>query len=1726
MSSGTFTIGANTFDVNCVAPRFTYALTEYARIPRYTELHKEHACLVGDLTQYSASVAAAEAAATVTGVSPGGNVNATGAVTSGAGRTLLQFDAVGVAALAIGITALKTANRAMATASAALDIANQDLSDIKNLTGIVGNMQSAANLTSQAVHQLQAVTSDNSASIAGLQTAANKTNAAIGALNTMTTQLANNVTAMQVALDTAITNTQNNLAAGLTAESQFFTQALTNTTTAISKQFVVNSANVAYLMAQVQKGSSDLLTLTSTVFDLYQSLQLRQMITASYFQSLAELDPSLQPVISDAGVAPQLNGLQGQDQRILVDSVTLNFVQAGSNADVLVSHVYNLYVDAAYAVGTMRPWTTFASILSNVGPAATCWRRYPGTDVPVQGDEDPAHPCNMWVEVVIHTCNAPAGTHPGWKTMDTTKGLADQPIALASAMCDASGVVLQPGKLLRSFTAWMAFVQANACTVSLNSNAYFQFFIQSLGGIVYIPQVTSTCGFSLNQILAADVRTSPSLFGYMFALVSMGFPNVLPRVYAASMKLYGRLPAGLSFETEPLSYVPTQTRADGSVIYDGGADPHMCINAYWLATSTDTVPLFDVAPYPEFGVAKRVVFSNANSATCTAGSPNCYVVADPQASDITLENDMSFLLPSEWVMAGEPSGWAVAGVYDVPDSMIAGSPSVRAGINRVDYFNMPPGTLQTQSLDQFNLAHGGEYKAQDGAVSVSSYLYGALDDGTGSPVCNTNGGLPTALALQLNAANECRWGATYHHDYDFSLESGACALAAKQPGATAATTTQVLVDWQQGVTYAAAIAPRVLQTDDASSFALVHDAATRSPTVAVSWWFGMAASGTDALKAASPTAVFTLDLFNNGYLRVSMLAYAATGVVCPTVSVGVVSGGQYASMGAGTTSCIAVQDLYVSHHFYARATTSAAGAVTIQLWVDGLAAATVTGAAVANGGNVASGTGGEQDLGLATMVSAASTSVSATSFLVSDLRIFSGAAAVMGATDLTVKLTAACQPPRLYGTGCMPGNATTSVTVMYQDHRSACTSALTAHSALLFSTALVKPTAPAAGTMLTKWSATAWLRASNTQAAGTLTSLVAFASKGIELFYLAGAGGALVVCKSGSVCFKTASSIGVLWTQPAFVALAVPSAGATPVLFVNGAPTVLLEFAAPSAYGQAGAAAGYPAYDATGMIEFVTLFDGVVMQTADAAQEQQCQIRSIHSVSADATAWRAPVAVCVADDAASVHGHCRSQAMCGGNCAMSATWTSGHGMFEPLAPICDHGYEAPSCLAACVRTDPVTGYCLDPTLASTRATGATPNGRRCELLRNFQERAGTLNGQRVLTYTPRTWSYITTLTVPSGVITTLATQGTCPQVSATDGGDGSVAVLLQNTGAGGAATVSVAYYYTDPALQSSDACTSGLCCNYAGQVVTIAPYTTSRAVVPAGCGNVTVVVQLETAGKFAPCTTLSADTLNALVLGSVTSTTAAIDARVSVQVDAVTNAVTTQAAAITGSILQVMLNTAVAQGQSNASVAYLTGLINSIASNQQPTVTFDNITVVTLSNPELEAGIQANLAASNEALQASQNASAQAIIDTAAVTATLAALDAQNAANLASWTAFAGMVANQTYGVAAGSSDCGGDPFEAVACAIGGIGGLAVGAVNDVKDLTIAVVDAAASAAKAATGAGTGVLNGMLSGVWDILLLGVVCVVGAGVVYLGFKWVMNKQSNRAYAPVAYQNSRA
>lgn len=1725
LDGGSFTIGRNTFDVRCVAPRYTYLMSEYARVPRYTELHKEHSCLVGNLKQYTASVAYAVANANVTGVSPIGTLRVSNSSTdvSAAGRKpLFVAEAMAVAALAVAGYALNVANKAMETANAAIDLGNQNLDLIKKQQVVTSGLQAWQDRASTSISGIQTTLVGQSATIADLKAAAVTTQSNVGALNSMVVQMGENTAKGMSDLQSAIADTRSSITAGMDAQAVYFTNRLVNLTTSVNAQFLLTSKDIKYTMDQIQLAQSGLLGLTSNVFDLYQNRQLRHMITESYFESRASLDPLLSPTISDAGVGPQTGGLTGSDRRILLDSISLNFVEGYTLAGVakrrLVNQIHNVYIDADYAVSTTRPWTTFQSLLKSIGPSATCSRRYIGTDVPLQADENPEDTslsCRIWIEVVTQTCVAKAGTTAGWRNIKAGTAEAAQPIAIESDMCDANGVISLPSVLIRSFPDWMSYVETKACGASLDPAAgmqYFQFYIQSLGGIVYTPQDKSTCGYTLNQILIASADSAtPSVFAHMFVLLQAGFPNMMPRVYAAEMKLYGRLPAGLTFETEPLSYTPTQINADGTVVYDGGADPHMCLNAYWLAMSADTVPLFSVLPYPEYGVTKSVIFSNANAGSCVAGSSDCYVVSDPAPSSISMENDMAFLLPSNFVMVGDPANWA-NGIYDVPDAMIAASPEVRAGINKVDYFNMPPGTTVTQSLDAFNRAHNGEYKAQDGSVSVAGYLVDSLDDGQGNPVCNTNGGVPTSRALALNAATQCRWGATFYQNHDFSLEHGACALAHKQPGATPASTHVVYHSLAYTQTFVEAMAAAgVERGTNQQSFDLVHQ--DGSPNVAVSWWYAMGAGGISALKNAAPSATrWTSTLFSNGYLRVDMQVRTDTGAMCPLVTVGV-PGRRYATM--SDSNCVANFDLFVSHHFYALATTDATtGAVTIQVWIDGFRAfATTQLPTTLNAPNVLQ-PATEHMSGYPTMTAGA-INVRAIYSAADDLRVYTGDLA--GVTDVSVKQTTACMPPKLFGSACIQANDT--VVTLYQDHRSSCTSALTRDSVVLFATELAGRTqaqkqALVQGAMTGAWSMTAWVRDPGTPSSTALL----MAQSTVSLLRRTSATGAvtLLVCVA-SACKQTAA-FGNPGVRPMFVAIVYASAASYQVL-VNGSPQTLVAATRPAEAAYEGAT---PYYSPLGGIEFVTLFDGVQLAASDVQQEQQCEVLSIYDVATISTesdwqtAWQAPYAMCTYVN--STLGHCRSPTMCGGNCLASATLDLAAGTFSVLRTVCDKGYAAPTCLAECIRVDPVSGYCLDSTNESARRTGAVPNGHRCTLMKNFMERTSSINGQRVVTYTPRVWSYLTTLTVPSGAITTLVNTGVCPMVSVADLGDGSLAIVMVNDNAGSVRT-RVRYFYPDMSQLTEaemEMCapadgSDGMCCNYDGKVTQIAAYTSGRTTIPAACGTVTVYVERDVEGEFQACSELTADTIATMIVGSTTTSTLAIDARVSVAVDQVALDMTDQASSVLENILHVMVQAAISQGQSDNTVAYLTALTQSIASNQQPVVTYRNnlTTTYDLVNATLEAQILRGLADAQASLDLAANHTAQTTIDLAALAASIEAGKVILAANDVLAQDLAWAIGNATYGVH-GSSSCGGSPFSVITCAI-----------KTVVDVAKAAGEAAVGAAKDVAGAtgdvGGGVLGGLFDGIWDLLMLCLLIAGIAGGIYLLYMcWKSNRQQQPQY----------
>lgn len=149
----------------------------------------------------------------------------------------------------------------------------------------------------------------------------------------------------------------------------------------------------------------------------------------------------------------------------------------------------------------------------------------------------------------------------------------------------------------------------------------------------------------------------------------------------------------------------------------------------------------------------------------------------------------------------------------------------------------------------------------------------------------------------------------------------------------------------------------------------------------------------------------------------------------------------------------------------------------------------------------------------------------------------------------------------------------------------------------------------------------------------------------------------------------------------------------------------------------------------------------------------------------------------------------------------------------------------------------MTGNCLD--VQTKNAVGITPGSTLCQTLFNYKISVNP--STKTLSLTPRYWLYTNTLGVPSGEITNVVNTGECPQTDIVPLDNGSLNLVLTNTGDDN--SIVNVIYAPDAVLSGQQSCELPCCSIDTSKTVTVISRSSLTVSIPAsGCGNLTISV--------------------------------------------------------------------------------------------------------------------------------------------------------------------------------------------------------------------------------------------------------------------------------------------
>lgn len=1399
-------------------PGYNYVATEVAAIPAFMTTYIQEACLVKDVNQFiSGRINSDPLTVAGTPVPPSTqtlSVQKQGATmsmtrqfhtthaadaTSGKdnrgviGRRLLEFGdivAIGIAtaALAVGTAALASATRANARIDVVNQILNQQATSISLL-------QTRANITNQRLDQLTDALNSTQSILQTQQAALLTSNQNIARVNAGLSLLQNS-TQSQFNTEEAKTASALN-----TVDSQI--SLLGNATAAQIQLVYTRIANVTQLLSTninssfttQQQLAQKILTLNNIVWDMINQRQLRGLITGGIFDFIATLPSTMFPLVTDPGVAPDVTSIQGTNSRLLLETVTFNYVTSVGGGRRIMRRDFNFWVDTEMAIDNAHPYTTWDILVQMYGPSAcvrpTCIATN-GIQCPDAIDLASTQTCGIWVEEVVSYCQA-AHTTFEWKTANASLDAYDQSPNILTTYCSTS--ITHTANIYRDPSSVNTELN-NMCygeplITNTEGGTYYMVTTTNLNAITFIPGPrlpSLDCFINVGDPIpgqhnSSDAYTTPTVFTH--TLLEIGFPSVLNNIFEAQMRYDGRMPDGLDFYTVPFTYAPTQ-RVPGpnnttQVVYDGGADSVQCHYATLLAASNTAIPVYSIVPWTDNLVTANIVIDTVERINQQA--PDYDVDVSSTSQQVQFDPYANFMLPAEVIFVGFlPSlGNGPTVLYDVPPELLTVAGGYTARINKLTCYDMPPGTRRTWDLSTWTSVTPRVYKASQCGVSAASFAYNRVSDAEGYPLCDVSGAIPddSVLTSSINGT------------IPMSCQGGFLWYGAGGAGPAPTYTCNAVAD--PGVL----LAKNGTLTSGSSALTLDF---TDDWALSILYWTSITSGATRLFSYNSPTTLLVVD------------------------------GGQNIVVtGAGVGQVLTVPVYHAnspsadSHVVFIRWVSST---TTLTLVVDGITLATdTTWAASTQSAYSGSYPHGLQVLG--TLVPGNNANVQALEYYASSVTVSD--ADISDWSDCLFSFYVAsqqCVPnPDITENSNAPLSTTAPLVNAYQTPSPTCLPTTIALPVLFTDpgSSSVQYTQQAA------WTITFWL--DHVGPGLSAATMLDTGTSGGWQFQIYNTGGVYKVRFNSYSAGNSTSAVTITpsldGTVSHFIALVVnvnqvkvyvdTILATTFNSIVFGSSTL----DAITMYPQATMARYYSGYMMPG---------GSTMQTA-----LRCDLPGDVT---NPNLYRTPLAVCTPDPILATNGYCRHPTMCQGHCsAWTTTLNKVAGTFTAALYQCDVGWEGTNCDQACVRKNAL-GQCtdgIDPTIAyNFTQTGIIAGASMCIRYKFFQvDSYPGPNGLTIVSFYPRQYQIRATLALPSGTITTALTGGSCPSVVLGTPDGTTVQFQLKNTG-----TVDIQYLLV---VVSSLAVPPDPQCEV-DQTMEILPLNTGVFNAPA-CGNITVQIK-------------------------------------------------------------------------------------------------------------------------------------------------------------------------------------------------------------------------------------------------------------------------------------------
>jgi len=1335
----------------------------------------ERSCAVTDLQQF-------EAAQQI-------NVLQLAGVNAAASRRLLTFGLLDLLFNAIGLH-----DQAYDLADLANRKADGNTASIQNIANNLGTVQTNLGLVNQTLqvqeqelHLLQSANIITSQSIANLIASGNATDIALQILRQNTangfTQITADLNTAQAYFANVVSQQSTAAAAGLALLSNRM----------VELQNLLDTETNSLFQATENNGDN-LIAITSQLYDEVRKTNLRHLLTSMFFDSVKTITSQFIPLISDPGIAP-LNGgvLSGPDTRLLVETIDIRYVTAvasgGGNVYSIVSDTIRFYIDADYAIAHQTPFMTINSLMKLFGPSG-CRRPYISSG---PGDDPDGQPCIIWAEVTKTQCfgqiNLANPTQFDWATANPSLPPSKQTNVFLNAYCNAAPFQALPTAVpvIKSMTDLVNFL-GSECSNTIHNK--FQFRTYRGQQIGYFPPVnaslcTQTWQQQINAALAVPTLGISTLVTTMTFLQG-SYQLILPDVINAEMKKFGVLPGGLTFDDLPFIYTPPSYTSTGEPVYQGGATPHECIQAYWAAAHSQTVCAYAAQLMdPPNAVSKQIVIDIEGPPCTDPTGATCYPVGTSSvSSNLLLASD--FNPDTSFIIMGNINEAAKRGIWDAPDSLLQYSNNPLNDANKLSYYSMPPNTDTTWDLSTWQNANGHLFDPRSASASLGEYRFDAIFDSDGFPMCAVPGGVSPGSVIGSNYTFAQRGCVAPFSVFSTDLQEQSLGTAT----ASGTGLSNIPIACQPIASNGRVLYQSYALELNTSTLGGVDPASQLfrgGSSYAVMYWYKM----TNSISVTGGGSVLVLSVSDGASDR---LQFGNDQFGEPYV----LRSNSFDSRTA--TFNIDIRDS-IWHQVLWQISFSN-GNIVAQLYVDGISQT----ASPLILGSWSSASFTQFDLLTASISSS-----------VYQLTFYSGASLV----DPDVYHLYVCSQAWM-NSRCTSGKTTEKIFMAMQNITGVSSVQCISSSQLIQATPVFDvdyPPLPPVDPLDSSWSISFWFRSHSGQVLnirGVHGSVTATLS-----------GSSLVIIVNGVATF---SAPDVLDSEAHFFVVTYNAGIQTAVAWMDN-------FQLGSSATNV-AALSSSSYALSATVWMIKLYS-TALTPAQVSTEMNCVFDSTRL---DRQDYLPPIGYCAIDmPYSTTKGYCRHPMMCNGHCSAFSTIDQSTGTFVASLNECDDGWSAPECVTPCSRIDDTTGQCLSK--IQTVASGLIPNGKWCQLLKHFQVSAD--ENTHTLTLTSRFWVEEAQLSVPSGTVTQVINSGGCPVTKPNALSSSTFSISMVNQGNLEIQLKAILLpdnVFNPPPGTPAVACRLP-CCNLLGADVIIPAFSSFPYNLP-DCGLMTVVLQI------------------------------------------------------------------------------------------------------------------------------------------------------------------------------------------------------------------------------------------------------------------------------------------